>query len=338
MSVGATLSAGTMRLGFIGVGWIGLNRLRALAASGTAEVSSVCDPSDEAMTRVREIAPHAHRAANIASLLDQDLDGLVIATPNAMHAEQAIAALERGIAVFCQKPLARTEAETRRVIDAARSNDRLLGVDLSYRHTDGMRRIRDLVRLGAFGRVHAIELVFHNAYGPDKPWFRDFSSSGGGCVLDLGIHLIDLLLWMLDDDVSQVHARLYAQGQLLASAPNTVEDDAMVQLHLTSGATATLRCSWYAHAGRDAVIGVSVRGTAGGADWHNVDGSFHDFAAERHHRTTSELLSSPPDDWGGRAALAWLDALAAGGRYDPGIQSLGRVAATLDAIYGRSGA
>jgi predicted dehydrogenase len=332
------VSTRTLRLGFVGVGWIGLDRLRSLASNGLAEVAGVCDPSDEAVSRAMAIAPGVQRARDLQALLDADLDGLVIATPNVLHVEQAVAALERGIAVFCQKPLARTERETRRVIDAARANDRLMAVDLSYRHTDGMRRIRELVKTGALGRVHAVDMEFHNAFGPDKRWFRDFSLSGGGCVLDLGIHLVDLLLWMLDDGVQQVHARLYSQGRLLPPAPDTVEDDSVVQLQLASGATATMRCSWYAHAGRDAVIHVSLRGSDGGADWHNVGGSFLDFAAERHHRTSSEVLSTPPEDWGGRAALAWLDALAAGGRYDADVESLCRVAATLDAIYGRCGA
>src|SRR5205085_415527 len=128
-------------------------------------------------------------------LCELDLDGLVIATPSASHAVQARAALERGIAVFCQKPLARTAAETASVVEAARAANRLLGVDLSYRHTEAMRHIGALARSGELGDIYAIDLVFHNAYGPDKAWFRDVKLSGGGCVIDLGTHLVDLALW-----------------------------------------------------------------------------------------------------------------------------------------------
>jgi len=81
----------------------------------------------------------------------------VIATPSALHAEQSFRALERGAAVFCQKPLGRTAAEARSVVDAARAADRLLAVDLSYRFTDGMRRIREVVRSGELGRLFAGE-------------------------------------------------------------------------------------------------------------------------------------------------------------------------------------
>src|SRR3954469_17185212 len=151
------------RLGFLGTGWIGRHRLRAIAASGIGTVVGVSDVSADAAREASEgLTPGPRVARALAELLDLGLDGVVIATPSALHAEQAIASLERGVAVFCQKPLARTAAETRRVVDAARAADRLLAVDLSYRFTDAMQQIRSLVRSGALGSVYATDLVFHN--------------------------------------------------------------------------------------------------------------------------------------------------------------------------------
>src|SRR3954468_268723 len=162
------------RLGFLGVGWIGRNRMECIAASGVAEIAAVADQSPTLAIEAAQGVPGDTKiGSTLASLLDADLDGIVIATPSALHAEQAIAALDRGIAVFCQKPLARTADETKRVVDAARTANRLLGVDLSYRHTAAMRAVRELVLTGTLGHIHAIDLVFHNAYGPDKSWFRD---------------------------------------------------------------------------------------------------------------------------------------------------------------------
>ena len=144
----------------------------------------------------------------------------MIATPSALHAAQAQAALERGLSVFCQKPLGRTAAETRAVVETARVTDRLLAVDLSYRWTSGMQRIRELIRAGEFGRVYAADLTFHNAYGPDKPWFYDPAHSGGGCVMDLGVHLVDLALWALDfPEVEDVASQLFAAGARLGPEP-----------------------------------------------------------------------------------------------------------------------
>ena len=324
------------RLGFLGVGWIGRHRLEAIARSGVAEVVVVADAAPAAAAAGAEAVPGALVADSLDAILDVGVDGVVLATPSALHADQAVAALERGVAVFCQKPLARTAPETRRVVDAARAADRLLGVDLSYRFTAGAQTIRELVRSGELGDVYAIDLVFHNAYGPDKPWFYDPALSGGGCVIDLGIHLVDLALWTLGfPRVDGATSRLFSQGTPLGARRDAVEDYAVARLDFADGAAAQLACSWNLPAGRDAVIGASFYGTRGGAALRNVDGSFYDFVAERFRGTRRETLSAPPDEWGGRAAVTWARRLAAGERYDPEVERLVEVAQALDAIYGR---
>ena len=327
----------TPRIGFAGIGWIGRNRLEAMLATGAVEVAALCDPSEEALAAGAALAPGAATVADYDALLAQDLDAVVIATPSAAHAAQAVAALDRGLAVFCQKPLGRDEAEVTSVIKAARRADRLLGVDLSYRFTDGMVRIRDLVRSGELGRIFAADLVFHNAYGPDKPWFYDRALSGGGCVVDLGTHLVDLALWTLDfPEVAAVSARLYAGGVLLPAGSERIEDYALVSVVLETGASVRLACSWRAQAGRDAVIGAEFHGTDGGAAFRNVDGSFYDFTAERFRGTSRETLCRPPDTWGGRAAADWARRLAGGARFDA--EEAGRLVAAIsviDSVYGR---
>jgi predicted dehydrogenase len=324
------------RLGFLGLGWIGQHRLEALLAEGACSLAVLADPSADARARAQQLAPAAAPAATLEELLQHDLDGVVIATPSALHAQQAMAALERGLAVFCQKPLARTAAENTGVIDAARRADRLLGCDLSYRHTEAMRRIRNCVVEGELGTVHAVDLVFHNAYGPDKSWARDAALSGGGCAIDLGIHLVDLALWTLGfPEVERVGSRLYAQGRLLKPGSDAVEDHALAQLDLAQGTTVRMACSWNSSTGRDAVIEAQFHGSRGGAAMHNVDGSFYDFSAARFHGTQRTPLAAPPDAWGGRAIVDWARRLGAGARYDKGIETLVPVATVLDRIYGR---
>ncbi|HZF68515.1 MAG TPA: Gfo/Idh/MocA family oxidoreductase [Gemmatirosa sp.] len=333
-STGTTAPTRRPRLGFLGTGWIGRDRLEAIHQSGWGEVAAVADASAEATDAARAIAPDAEVADGLDALLDLDLDGLVIATPSAMHAEQSVRALERGVAVFCQKPLARTAAESQRVVEAARAADRLLGVDLSYRFTRGMRAVRELVAAGELGDVYAVELVFHNAYGPDKAWFRDPGLAGGGCVIDLGIHLVDLALWTLGwPGVEEVASSLYAQGRPLLDPATAVEDHALATLRLSGGATARLACSWHLSAGQDAVIEASFYGTRGGAAFRNVGGSFYDFEALRFQGTRRDVLAEPPDAWGGRAAVDWARRLGEGARFDAEVERIVDVAAALDAIY-----
>jgi predicted dehydrogenase len=271
-------------------------------------------------------------------LLDDALDGVVIATPSALHAVQTRTALERGLAVFCQKPLARTRAEVEALVTLARRQDRLLAVDLSYRFVRAFETLRQFTADGGVGELRAIDLTFHNAYGPDKPWYYTRTLSGGGCVLDLGIHLADLLLRLCDGDRPTIVAsQLFCDGVPWDPAGDQVEDLAFVQLELASGGTARLACSWRLPAGCDAVIGASVYGSHAGVQVRNIGGSFYDFSAERLDRGGVHLLTGPPDDWGGRAVMAWARQLAGGIRFDPACEDLIALAGVMDDIYAAAG-
>jgi predicted dehydrogenase len=324
------------RLGFLGVGWIGLKRMQALASSGAGIVAAIGDSSPQRAGEARAVALHAPVVDSLDALLELELDGIIIATPSGLHAEQCVRALERGFAVFCQKPLARTAAETRAVIAAARAADRLLGIDLSYRFTDAMQAVRRVVRAGMIGDVFAAELVFHNAYGPDPGWARDALLAGGGCMIDLGVHLVDLALWTLDfPRVRSVSAQLFARGRRIEPGSAVCEDYALATIELESGSALRIVCSWEAHAARDAIIEASFYGTSGSAAMRNVGGSFYDFTAVLRHGASSHALSAPPDDWGGRGIIDWSRRLAGGARYDPAIETAITVAQVLDGALGR---
>lgn len=321
------------RIGALGVGWIGRHRLRGVLDEGAAALVAVADPDATAAADAAALAG-ARVVRDLDALIDCGLDGLLIATPSALHADQAVAALDRGVAVFCQKPLARTAAEARRVVDAARRADRLLGVDFSYRHIAGVAQMRERLRSGALGRVFAVELVFHNAYGPDKPWFRDPVRSGGGCLIDLGVHLVDLALWLLPEArVVKVAGCCFVGGE--PATPDRCEDYAAATLLLADGAQVRLVTSWNLHAGQDAVIEASFRGTRGAVALTNIGGSFYDFRVEQHVGTRREVIAAPPDDWGARSAVAWARRLRSDGRFDREVEQAVAVADVIDRIYGR---
>jgi len=320
------------KIGFLGVGWIGRHRMEAMLATGAVEAVAIADTSPEMVAEAAKLAPDAAVVDGLDAMLALAPDGVVIATPSALHAAQSIQALQGGAAVFCQKPLGRDAAEAARVVAAARAADRLLSVDFSYRFTAGMQAISELIRGGELGRVFAVDLVFHNAYGPDKPWFYNRAQSGGGCVMDLGVHLVDLALWALGFPVVEgVTSQLFAAGQPLAG--DAVEDFATASFTLAGGTVVRLACSWRLNAGRDAEIGAAFYGTNGGAGLRNVGGSFYDFVAERYRGTSTETLASPPEEWGGRAAADWAQRLAVSRAFDPDAERLIDVARVLDRIY-----
>lgn len=322
------------RVGFLGVGWIGRHRMEKMLETEAIEAAAICDPSPDMIQDALALAPQAAITSSLDQMLDLGVDAVVIATPSALHAEQSIAALTAGAAVFCQKPLGRNATETERVVNSARLADRLLGVDLSYRHAHAFQEIGKAIGFGELGQIFAADLTFHNAYGPGKPWFFDKTLSGGGCVIDLGVHLVDLALWLLaSPHVERVESRLFAGGKPLAREENQVEDYAVATLTLADGAVVRIACSWHLHAGQPADISGRIYGTEGGAVFRNVNGSFYDFVGEINHGTESRLVSQPPDDWGGRAAAAWAIRLAENKHFDPGCEMLVGLSTVLDRIY-----
>lgn len=328
------MTAAKPRVGFVGVGWIGRHRMEAVAAGGAVTIAAIADLDDELRQEASNVAPSAEQARTLDELLQMDLDAVVIATPSALHAEQSIRALESGLAVFCQKPLGRTGDETRAVVDAARAADRLLGVDLSYRYTAGMQEMRRQIRGGELGEVFAIDLVFHNAFGPGKEWFYDRRLSGGGCLIDLGIHLVDLALWTLDfPRVVASTGRLYRDGRLMTTPAEGVEDFVAARLDLDSGATASIACSWGLPAGCDAVIEATFYGTGGALSMRNIGGSYYDFLVERFDGRSRKTIIEPPDAWGGRAAAAWAERLQRDASFDASIEHVVDVARVIDRIY-----
>lgn len=324
------------RLGFVGLGWIGAMRMESVAASGCAHVAAICDAAEdrlaEAAERHEDAATFSEYEAMIEHAEELGLDGVVIATPNALHTPQAVQALERGLAVFCQKPLAMNAAEAREVVDAARRADRLLAVDYSYRYTDGAQALRRMARAGELGTVFHVESVFHNAYGPDKAWCHDPGLAGGGALMDLGVHQIDLPLWILGArGVREVRGRAFRGGRALDGIG--IDDFGVAQLELEGGAHVHLAVSWNAHAGRDCVIRTTLFGTAGGAEFRNIDGSFFDFEVEQFDGRERRRLGSESRDWLGRAILHWVDRLAESPAFDPEVERSVHVAEVVDAIY-----
>jgi predicted dehydrogenase len=324
--------AQAVRLGFIGLGWIGRQRLDAIARDERITVAALTDTSAEKLNAAALAYPQALGARDLDELLTAELDGVVIATPNGAHAAQALRCLERDVPVFCQKPLGTTYGSTVQVIEAARAANRLLGVDFCYRHVRGMSELKRRIGAGVLGEITSLDLVFHNAYGPDKQWCFDRSVAGGGCLLDLGVHQLDIALWLQDFPRAElISSARFTQGR--PARGEDIEDQAYVELRQANGAIVRVTSSWYAQIGCDAVITARILGTKGGALWRNVDGSFYDFEMYACRGASRETLARGPDQWGPRALLDWVHGLTRGGSFDEAATNIARSAGLIDAVY-----
>ncbi|MGH2760027.1 MAG: Gfo/Idh/MocA family protein [Actinomycetota bacterium] len=184
-----------------------------------------------------------------------DVDAIDICSPNAFHHEQAIAAAEAGKHVLVEKPMATTPSEADDMIGAAEA----AGVVLHVAHN--MRYIPALIAARAaaprLGNILAVRTAFGHSgprdWAPDSTWFFDKSLSGGGALIDLGVHAIDFTRYVTGLDITEVSA--------MTSGDGGVEDAAQVLLRFDNGSTGVLHASWVARPAPD--FGLMVFGTQG---------------------------------------------------------------------------
>ena len=194
-----------------------------------------------------------------AMLAGPDVDAVVLATPNNVHAEQAIAALSAGKHVFCQKPIALTIADAERVVEVARATDRALQFGFMLRFTPPLPALRARVMEGEFGElIGSQSAVF--GWEPNNDWFYD-PGHGGGVILDTLVHFIDLVLWIFGD-VDRVHTEGGAY-ELEGAKKHGSPDNAVVTLHHRSGAISSMYVSWTSGYGNFRFDVFGTRGSAG---------------------------------------------------------------------------
>lgn len=176
-----------------------------------------------------------------------EVEAVDVCTPNALHAEIAVAAARAGKHVLVEKPIAATLDQADAMVAAAREAGVILMTAHNVRYAAPMIAMRDEVAGGAIGDVVGVRAAFGHggprAWAPDSDWFFDPEQSGGGALIDLGIHVTDLLRAVVGDEVEQVSAVLRPGA--------FVEDAAQVILRFSRGAIASMHISWIVEGGRD---------------------------------------------------------------------------------------
>lgn len=258
-------------VGFAGLGVAGKAMVDHLAKEPALRLAAVQDVNLSLAAAVAgEYASPWHGERFEDLLRAPSVEAVVISTPNAFHLPQAHAALNANKQVLVQKPLATTTADARSIIDLAAARGRVLFVDYSYRLLETATQFR--AALPEIGSVKAVSAVFHNTYGPSagRGWFLDPALSGGGALVDLGVHMLDLVLWVLaprDTVLNNV--------ELTRRQGFQVEHSARLQLRLDD-VPMDLAVSWNAPL-PETDISLDIEGAGGRLRWNNVGGSFAHF-------------------------------------------------------------
>lgn len=191
-----------LRIGLVGCGAIGDIRAKALARSKSCRLVSVADTDSaraQAFARKFKVAADTDWRA----MLDRaDVDAVMISTPPSSHEEISVAAFRAGKHVLCEKPLARTPSECRRMIDAAAQAKRFLATGFNYRFYPSVMKAREFFDAGAIGELdHMRAYTGYSATAHNQAWLHDLEAMGGGTLRDNGIHLIDTALYFFGDPV-----------------------------------------------------------------------------------------------------------------------------------------
>ena len=279
-----------LRFGVLGAGFIGRTHMNSINECEGGEVVGVYDP----FTELAEQASAKKQAKIVfdtpeAMLASDDIDAVVVASPNKTHADLAVLALEAGKHVIVEKPLSLNAKDAGRIVNAADKSGKTTLVPHQMRWNPGSQKLHSLVEKGELGNIYYAKSAWLRQSGIPGwgSWFTRFDEAGGGPLIDIGVHMLDLALYQMGNPKPvTVFGSTYAEfgprkkGLGTWGTPDwdgyyDVEDLATALIKMENGATLSLEVSWAANIDAvDARAGITLMGSKGGARLNPSAGSF----------------------------------------------------------------
>jgi predicted dehydrogenase len=254
-----------MRVGVIGLG-MGRAHLQAYRAFDQAQIAGIAD-LDEA--RLKSCAAEYGLSRTFTDYRDllalPELEAVSVCLPNHLHEPVAIEALKAGKHVLVEKPMARTPAEARAMVEAAEASGRTLAVSMNYRWIVGpdswyLKHLIDQGRLGQVYYVRAYTLRRRTFPRGHRTWFTQKALSGGAALMDMGPHLLDLAMWLAGDYRPR---QVSGMTRTALMTDTDVDDFGVVLVRMAGGATLYLESTWASFTRPG--VGLVVMGDQGGA-------------------------------------------------------------------------
>jgi len=248
----------TLKVGLIGCGGIAQHHIKGYQANQLS-IAGISDPNAQALAAASTLLPDTKAFGDYLHLLDSGLVNAVsICTPPFTHREIAMAALERGIHVLCEKPLAQTLEEARRIAQAAQQSRACFMVAFRHRFLPAVVKLKEIITSGVIGEPVLFTNVFCGpAFSMKDRWFAKKSLSGGGTLMDTSVHSIDLFRFLIGEVAAQ-------QALFHRCQPGIeVEDISVLSLKAVGGALGTASASWVAGEGVAMIEVVGQKGKVG---------------------------------------------------------------------------
>lgn len=271
-----------LRVGVVGIGWAGQQHLMAYNDLDGVRIVALAGMEQDLRDSLQAEYSIPKAFADWEEMLDHGgLDAISVAVPTFLHAPIAIAALERGIHVLSEKPIARNAVEGRAMVDAARKAGRVLDVAFNHRRRGDIKALKGVIDDGGLGRPYYAKASWLRRSGIPTlgSWFTNPELAGGGPLADIGVHALDYALHLLGEPKvvavsAATHSELGPQGRgggsaysaLASSHAFEVEDFASAFLRLEGGGTLVIEASWATYRETDDLLDFTVYGTDGGAE------------------------------------------------------------------------
>jgi predicted dehydrogenase len=335
-----------LKTAIIGVGGIAKIHVPGWVASEQAELVAGCDVSPTILEKWGQENGITQLTTNPAEIFsDPDIDIVDICTPNNYHAPLVIAALEAGKHVLCEKPLAPTPNEIRAMIAARDQSGKLLMTAQHHRFRGISKALKAEIDAGALGEVyHARSWMLRRAAAPVRPSFIRLEHSSGGACIDIGVHILDMTLWLMGNP-QPVSVTGVARSEL-AHQPGAfsiwggaipqefdVEEFAAAFVRFANGASLMLEVSWLLHHNTEVEdMQMWLYGTRGGSHWPKCE-IYETSNSTRQHYNRALLLTKDTLPPHAQQCVEFAQAIAEGAPSPvPAEQSL-QVAMILDGVY-----
>lgn len=229
-----------MRIGVVGAGVIGRLRAQSIREHPATRLAAVFDPSAAAAAKATADSG-APSLTTLASFLEVDMDAVVVSSPVHVHEEACLGAIARGRHILCEKPMSNTAASCRRIVDAALKADRVLAVGFNIRYYPAIRFVKDTIDSGRIGTLDHLRL-FGGHEGLPKfrsEWEYKAPQSGGGAMMDIGVHMSDLARYLLGE-ITEVYGIMSESIWKVAGS----EDNAVAIFRNPAGVYASYHATW----------------------------------------------------------------------------------------------
>ncbi len=277
----------TLRVGVVGIGWAGQQHLNSYVRLDGVEVVAIAGMETDLLGELAQTHNVPNAFERWEDMIEAGgLDAISVAVPTFLHAPIAIAALQAGIHVLSEKPIARSGDEAQSMVDAARAANRVLDVAFNHRRRGDMQRLKQAIDAGELGDLYYARGSWLRREGiPGMGgWFTNKNASGGGALIDIGVHALDYSLYFMGEptaiSVSAVsYDKLGSRGRGGSSYSEAskrsgefeVEDFASALIRFDNGSSLSLEAAWAGYRSVNDTMDFSVFGTDGGAEL-SVDG------------------------------------------------------------------